>query len=351
VNITLPATDLKKIVKKLSAVQSTNIVLRTGSAQADDETMGIVVSYPFETEPVTVNSRLFSSTVNKLTKDVTLQYKGKGPLYISSAKFKAEIPLMIVTPALVQPPSSLSELEIEAKDLSELLSFASQVTDEKNTFDHTGVVQLFRYYEYIEAEATDNLRIVSFRKKISVNAEPLKILISSKIVKAVKELEGTVSISQTNSLIFFQAGDTTIYTRKLTKKFPDVNKVMPQSYKLEVEINTQDFLDVLGRVSPTIDPETSSKVVLDFQGDVLKVQSGNELVGQSEDEIPVNPLIPDALDEIYPLRMAANSNFIKLFLTSVSKCGTIITFKANDKDKPFLMESGSRKILMAGVRL
>lgn len=348
-NTTLPAANLKKIVKKLSTVQSTNTSLGNGFALATDGDMGIaIVTFDFIESPILVNSRLFSSTVNKLTKDVTLQQEGTGPLIIKSAKFKLEIPTL---GEKVQPPpavSSLSELEIEADYFSRMLTFASQTTDEKNTFDHTGAVKLVADEIGLILTATDNLRIVSVSDKLKY--PQFTALIPSKVVKAVKELEGTVTISQTDSVLFFQAGDTTIYTRKLNKKFPDVNKVMPQSYKLEVQIDTQDFLDVLGRVSSTIDPETSNKVVLDFQGDVLKVTSGNELLGQSEDEIPVNPLIPDALDEIYPLTIGVNSNFVKQYLTSVKDCDTIL-FKANDKDKPFCMEAESKRILMAGVRL
>lgn len=353
VNTTLPATDLKKIVKKLSAVQSVNTSLGNGFALATDGDMGIaIVTFQFIEPPVLVNSRLFSSTVNKLTKDVALQQEGTGPLVIKSAKFKSEIPTLNEPIKPPPHPSSQSELEIESKDLSELLTFASQVTDEKNTFDHTGAVQLKMdsISTRLIATATDNLRIVTAIGS-HIKSSMHDLLIPSKVVKAVKELEGTVTISQTDSVLFFQAGDTTIYTRKLTKKFPDVNKVMPQSYKLEVQINTQEFIDVLGRVSPTIDPETDGKIVLEFQGDVLKVKSGSESGGKSEDEIPVNPLIPDALDDPYLLTMAANEKFIKLFLTSVAKCGSIITFKANDKDKPFCMEAGSKKILMVGVRL
>lgn len=348
-NITLPATDLKKIVKKLSAVQSVNTSLGNGFALATDGDMGIaIVTLQFIEPPILVNSRLFSSTVNKLTKDVTLQQEGTGPLVIKSAKFKSEIPTLSEK---VQPPptiSSLSELEIEADYFSRMLAFASQTTDDKNTFDHTGAIKLTANETGLTVTATDNLRIVSTSDGLKYTQ--FTALIPSKVVKAINELEGTVTISQTDSVLFFQAGDTTIYTRRLTKKFPDINKVMPQSYKLEVQINTQDFLDVLGRVSPTIDPETSNKVVLDFQGDVLRVSTGNELIGQSEDEIPVNPLIPDALDEIYPLTIGVNSNFVKQYLTSVKDCDTIL-FKANDKDKPFMMQAGSKKILMAGVRL
>lgn len=345
-NVTLPATELKKLVKKLSAVQSENISLGNGFALATDGDIGVSVVYPFLDAPISVNSRLFSTTCNKLTKDVVLI--SDKSLVIKSNKFKAELPIDF-SPVVPPPVSSLSELEIESTELSKLLTFAGQVTNEKVTYDHTGSIQFSADSLGVVVQATDNLRVAVITDKVKYpNFDP--ILIPTKVIRVIKELEGMVSISQTDSAIFFQAGDTTIYTRKSTKKFPDIGKVISKSYKLIAEINIQELTEVLNRVSPTIDPDTDSKVLLSFQNDVLKLQSGNQLIGQIEDELQINPIFPDAFEEPYHVAIGVNARFLNQFLTNVKECGTIL-FKCNESGKPFFMQTGNKSILMAGIKI
>lgn len=345
-NVTLPAVELKKLVKKLSAVQSENISLGNGFALATDGDTGVSVVYPFLDPPISVNSRLFSTTCNKLTKDVVLI--SDKSLVIKSNKFKAELPIDF-SPVVPPPISSLSELEIESTELSKLLTFAGQVTNEKVTYDHTGSIQFSADSLGVVVQATDNLRVAVITDKIKYpNFDP--ILIPTKVIRVIKELEGMVSISQNQSAIFFQAGGTTVYTRKSSKKFPDIGKVIPKSYKLIAEINVQELTEVLNRVSPTIDPDTDSKVLLSFQNDVLKLQSGNQLIGQIEDELQINPIFPDAFEEPYYASIGVNARFLNQFLTNVKEYDTIL-FKCNESGKPFFMQIGNKSILMAGIKI
>ncbi len=346
-NISIQAVDLKRLIKKLSAVQGSNLTIGNGLHTSDDS-MGVYI-HGFETNtPVTVSSRLFSSICNKLSGQVIILKDG-GSLLIKAGKFAASIPVLKDNPTPVTA-SPESELKIDTKVLIDLLTFASSVTEEKSTFDHTGAVQLSFGEERLEATATDNLRIAVASIAGTHKSSPL--LIPAKVIRAIKDLDGEqTTISQSESSIYFRSGDTTIYTRKLNKKFPDVNRVFPKSYKLEVEIKTQDFLDILQRVSPTIDVETAKVPIvwLDFQGDVLKVKTGNGLIGKSQDEISITQIVPDTLDEPYPIVITVNMKFLIDGLTSLKKCDTI-SLLANQSAQPFLIKAGNRKILIAGVR-
>lgn len=361
-NLTLPATDLKRIVKRLSTVQSISTIIGGGIAWSSDGDMEISIqSHLLDSDKqVKIDSRLFQTTCNKLSGDVSLVLE-ETKLIIKSKKFKAELPTILQS-NLSWPVSSQSELKykIETKTLIRLLTFAGAVTDEKASFDYTGCVQLTAtpdsYWTKFEAIGTDKFRIAVISDSAKIGTDKFKLLIPTKIIKAIKDLDekyptdaGT-TISELPSSIVFESGDTKIYTRKLSKHLPDVFKVIPKDYKLHVEIKTEEFLEALNRIAPTIDPETDSQILLDFQGDSLKLSSGNSLIGKSQDEIPVNPLIPDALDDPMLVKIGVSARFLNAYLTLIKDCDTIL-FKANESGKPFFMESGSRKILMAGVRI
>lgn len=343
------STDLKRVVKQLAAIQSKDIYLGNGQGIATDGDMGVKITCEYFTGlGYAVDARLFSSICGKLTKDVNLGLDGN-KLVIKSAKLKAELPVVFKPAPTIPTASSLSELEIPSEYLSKMLSYVSQVTDEKVSYDHTGAVRLLADATGLDLTATDNLRIAHIADGLKYpNFDP--VLIPAKVLKAVKELTGTITLGQSESGITFEAGNVLVYTRKLTKKFPDIVKVMPKSYKLEAVISTKSLAEALSNIGGTIDPETDSKVILSVNRDVLKVTSGNSMIGQTEDELGIETVVPGVLDDPYLLTLGANARFLNTYLTTIKESGTI-TFKANESGKPFMLESGNRKMLMAGVRI
>lgn len=345
--VTIQSAVLKKLLKKLSAINSVSTVLDCTIVSTSDGDCGIAVKTELEFPKATVNSKLLSSIGSKLSAgEVTLSKSVDGPLGIQSGKFRAEIPTNAEAPILA-PASSLSGQKIPIKVLTDLLTFTSSITTEGVTFDHTGAIQLSQFYQYMEAAATDNLRIAVATAKTDL--EPgLKILIPSKIVKAIKDLEGEfVEISETDSTIVFESAGATIWTKKLTKRFPDIQKVFPKTYALEVEIETETLLESLHRLSPLVDENL--KIILDFNGDVLTLATAGAN-GKAEDKIPVNSLIPDALNEPLPIRLAVNLKFLQQDLTNFKGHDKLL-FKANEGAKPFLIQSGWRQVLTAGMKL
>lgn len=333
-NISIPSAELKKIAKKLSSVNSQNTTIGDKISAADSD-MGIVLpGFKIEKDLV-VNSKLLYNLVNKLTKDVQLSTDDTS-LVIKSDRFTAKVPLLVEPPAPI--PSPESELaKLDHKTLMELLTFAGSVTSEGATFDHTGAVLITPD----GAKGTDNLRIAMVDMKTGCP----DILIPTKVIKAIRDLDGPeIIISQSASCLFFQSNGVTVFTKKLNKKFPDIEKVIPKSYKLEAEINLQELSDSLQRISPTVDPE-KPMVVFDFDGDKLKISTPT-----AEDEIPIIPIVPDAFDEPYKLKLGINNLFFQKCLTNFKSYDTIF-MKGNNTGSPFMIEAGNKKLLMAGMRI
>jgi len=341
--INIPAADLKRIVKKLSPVNSdiTTINSDSGILYAMDADIGVSVSSSIfrNSGLLSVSSQLFKSTVSKLTKDVKLEQTGKGPLNIQSAKFKASIP--IAQDSLPFPIEGGKSFSLSSEKLNSLLSFVSTVTTEKNNFDHTGSILIKGDGKNLTTVATDNHRIAFSEYPLGV--EIPSTIIPSKAVKAIKDFTDNILISETPSVLFLKSNDVLVFARKTNVKFPDVYSVIPKQYVLEVKLDSNSFKDAIERVSPTVDPDTPApRVRLDF-GDTLKISTGNDTIGKADDELDI-----EHITKPINISLTANLKYISEFLNTVSGC---VIIKLGGTGKPFMLEAGNRRLLTAGLKV
>jgi len=340
--INIGAADLKRLVKKLSSVSAKTIQIdgNNKTIYAMDEDMGICISSPLLKSElmVSIDFNIFKSTVNKLTKDVVLSQSGKEPLKITSAKFKASIPISSEWP--VFPVYEPKGFNLNSEKLNNVLNFVNSVTTEKNNFDHTGFILIEGEGHKLSAVATDNHRIAFSDYPLEGYIVP-KTIIPAIAVKAIKEFTDTINIFESTSCIFFKSDNMTVYARKSTIKFPNIVGAVPKQYILEAKLDVNALKESLDRVSPVIDPEVTPRVVLDF-GDSLKLSTGTDIIGNAEDSLDIEYTVPNKLI------LAANSKYISEFLTAVSGC---VTIKLSGKDKSFMMECGNRRLLTAGLKV
>lgn len=338
----ISAVELKKLVKKLSSVNAKTIQIDGGSktiyAMDDDLGVCLSTSINWTSGKVSVDFNIFKSTINKLSKDVVLEQSGSSPLKITSAKFKATIPVSSEWP--VFPVYEPKGFNLNSEKLNNVLSFVNTVTTEKNNFDHTGFILIEGDGHKLSAVATDNHRIAFSDYPLEGYIVP-KTIIPAIAVKAMKEFTDTINIFESTSCIFFKSDNMTVYARKSTVKFPNIAGAMPKQYVLEAKLDVNLFKESLDRVSPVIDPEVTPRVVMNF-GDSLTLSTGTDIIGNAEDVLDIEYTVPNKLV------LAANSKYISEFLTSVSGC---VTIKLSGKDKPFLLESGNRRLLTAGLKV
>ena len=85
----IPASNLKSLVKKLSAVKAEQVVFGKSRFIASESDLTVVVQngFPEDLSGFAVNLRKFSSVINRLSGDITLSLTGGG-LSLTSAKTK-----------------------------------------------------------------------------------------------------------------------------------------------------------------------------------------------------------------------------------------------------------------------
>lgn len=208
----------------------------------------------------------------------------------------------------VQGGSTFTISQTQLKDLLRQTTFAAGHDESKPWL--TGV--LFKLRETkLTGTATDGVRIAhAVATATNVGNHSFAIIIPSRSLHEIgrllsAEASEEAKIAVTASQVFFDLGKVRVISRLLEGQYPDVMRLVPQSYPTELAMNKSEFLDAIERAA-LIAKDGTVKIGL---GDgKVTITSNTPEVGQVYEEIPAGSLTGDALD------IGFNSKFLVEYL-------------------------------------
>lgn len=199
----------------------------------------------------------------------------------------------------------------------------------------TGV--LFEIKDYkLNLIALDGFR-VAFRSEpinCSDNKEaviPGKTL--NEVSKILEDSDNEVKITFTNNHILFNIGNTKVISRLLDGEFIKYASIIPQEYKLKVNVNKNDILSCIERASLVAKNGNTNLVKLDISEDSIVITSNSQL-GKSREEVSIvlqGEALKIAFNSKYLIDAFKNieeENVVMELSSSVSPC--VIKNKEND---------------------
>ena len=96
-----------------------------------------------------------------------------------------------------------------------------------------------------------------------------------------------VNITFTNNHILFNLDETKVISRLLDGKYVNYNSLLPQEYKLLVEVNRQQLQNCIERASLMVKEGNSNLIKLDIKEDMIVITSNSQL-GKVREEVTIN---------------------------------------------------------------
>lgn len=158
----------------------------------------------------------------------------------------------------------------------------------------------------------------------------------NEVAKILEESDEIVNITFTTNHILFNLGDTKVISRLLEGEFIKYSSLLPQEYKVLVEVNKQELQNGIERASLMAKEGNSNLIKLDIQDDNIIITSNSQL-GKVREEVSINlqgEPMQIAFNSKYLLDVLKNmeEEYAMLELTSsVSPC--VIRNKENDNCK------------------
>jgi len=204
-------------------------------------------------------------------------------------------------PPLPTPAEGSPTLALDVDVLSQLIAktYFSVSTDETRAHLNSA---LFEWDgDVVRMVSTDGHRLSKMEVQVPGRQAAATMLIPLKAIQELRRLcdelaaEGSkdkdskpqISITQSGSSAFFQAGGTTFSVKLVEAQFPPYAQVIPQSSEKKIRLPRATFADALRAVSIAASERTGG-VKLSLQTGTLRISSESPDSGEGSDEVPVD---------------------------------------------------------------
>lgn len=219
----------------------------------------------------------------------------------------------------------------EFKDLINKTSFAVSTQETRPIL--TGIN--FKLSEdNLECVSTDSYRLakkmISLDKKIK---EEINVVVPGRnlieLTKILSETDDNVEMHIFSNKILFKFDNTLFQSRVLSGTFPDVNRLIPEKFELEIKVNANDFYNVIDRASLLTSEKDKNIIKFEcIENDVI-VSSNSPEIGRVEEKISVEK------NNKNDIKIAFSSKFMMDAIRTIESKNVILKF--NNEVQPIII--------------
>lgn len=181
-----------------------------------------------------------------------------------------------------------ASLVVPAKDIQSLVESTAFAASIKETRPILTAVSLEAGDFKLTATATDTARLA--RKSIDIESEAKFVanIPAKKLIDIVRSFEGSeeVTIAVSDKKAAFAFGNSVISTRLTNGEYPNTKNIVPKSFNYFLEVNAQEFLKAMERVS-LLSAEFEGVVKLIMDEDEVEMISRSSMVGSANEKLSV----------------------------------------------------------------
>lgn len=289
-------------------------------------------------------AKIFTDIVRKMPQDqIEIQANEQFQAIIRSGQ--SEIQLMGMDPEEYPLMPTLDEHQQFSLKSEVLKSMIRQTSFAVSTNESTPILTGILWSltdQVLKFVSTDRHRLAS--RKSTIETDPdlsfKNIVISGRTLnelnKLLPEEDTNIDIFLANNQVLFQYDSILFYSRILDGMYPDTSKIIPQTYKTELVVNTKILLDAIDRANLISREEKTNIVKLSMiDHELIEISSSQSELGRMKEEIQVDS------SQGEPLQISFNSKYMldvlkvidceKIFIGFVGTMNPII-IKPADQD-------------------
>ncbi|CAM4214813.1 DNA polymerase III subunit beta [Paenibacillus alkaliterrae] len=159
--------------------------------------------------------------------------------------------------------------------------------------------------------ATDRHRLASRTAQVDIEADFKfsNVVISAKTLielsKLVPEQNALIDIVVADNQVLFKLGNVLFYTRILDGTYPDTSKIIPQTFKTELVLDTKNVMDAIDRAYLMSREEKTNIVrLMTLEDGSIEISSSSTELGRVTEQLEAKEFNGE------PLRIAFNSKYM-----------------------------------------
>ncbi|MCU4988150.1 DNA polymerase III subunit beta [Bacillus cereus] len=291
---------------------------------------------------IVVPAKYFIEIIKKMPSDIVIKSKNEQTITIQSE----EITLNLNGFSANEFPNvplidDHAEIQIETKQLLDAFKqtvFAVAKNESRPVL--TGVHIKLDHNKLICA-ATDSHRLAVCETLISTNMKANCIVPSATIHELLKLMNSNlefVSIYLSESHIVFTYGTTTLYSRLIEGKYPNISTLIPNEFQTVITIDRKNILQGVDRSSLLASEWENNNVNLEIINEsTIKISSNASQVGKISEKQQI-----DGLQGEKQLNISFDGRFMVEALKAIKE--ETITLSFGGSMRPILIEAGEQSV-------
>jgi DNA polymerase-3 subunit beta len=264
--------------------------------------------------------------------EVTVEYRPEeGVAHVSSGTYSSKLNVFAAEDFPRLPSVDVPLHTIAAASLLDTVDRVSRsASRDESRPVLTGIQVRFEGNRLLMA-ATDSYRL-SFKETELAEAGPdLEAIIPARALAELGRIAAgadTIQLGITENTVVFGVGDTWLTTRRIDGQFPDVSRLLPESFDVEVDLPRAELRDVVRRAG--VMAQRNAPLKLRFAEGELTVSAQSQDVGETLESLPVAYAGE-------PLEIGFNAEFLADGIDSVT--GDTVRLKLINPLRPGLITS------------
>ncbi|KXY34838.1 DNA polymerase III subunit beta [Bacillus sp. FSL K6-0067] len=305
------------------------------SSSMDDEQ----ITTTLKAGTIVVPAKYFIEIIKKMPSDIVIKSKNEQTITIQSEEITLNLNGFPANEFPNVPQiDDHAEIQIETKQLIDAFKqtvFAVAKNESRPVL--TGVHIELDHNKLICA-ATDSHRLAIRETLISTNVKANCIVPSATINELLKLMNGNlefVSIYLSESHIIFTFGTTTLYSRLIEGKYPNISSLIPNEFQTVINIDRQRMLQGVDRSSLLASEWANNNVNLEIVNEsTIKVSSNASQIGKISETQQI-----DAIQGEKQFNISFDGRFMLDALRAIKE--ETVTLSFSGSMRPILVEAGT----------
>lgn len=289
---------------------------------------------------IVVPAKYFIEIIKKMPSDIVIKSKNEQTITIQSEEITLNLNGFPASEFPNVPQiEDHAEIQIETKQLIDAFKqtvFAVAKNESRPVL--TGVHIELDYNKLICA-ATDSHRLAIRETQISTNMKANCIVPSATINELLKLMNSNlefVSIYLSESHIIFTFGTTTLYSRLIEGKYPNISSLIPNKFQTVINVDRQRMLQGVDRSSLLASEWANNNVNLEIVNEsTIKVSSNASQIGKIYETQQ-----GDAIHGEKQLHISFDGRFMLDALRAIKEKTVTLSFSGSMR--PILIEAGTQ---------
>lgn len=296
---------VQSVVEKKNTIQILGNILCIAEKEkislcATDLEVGVKVTIPAEIKEegkVTLSAKHFTDIVKELPSEpLWITKKQNDWVEILSGKSRFNVVSLSADEYPQLPPFEEKKYhQAHSERLAEMIQKTSfAVSTDATRYHLNGVFFEKLDNQLMRMTATDGHRLSYIDHEVFLEMPEMKrgMIIPKKGLGELRKLlsenseNETIGISFDRSHFFAQSGNTYLFVRLIEGEYPDYKQVIPKETTNTIQLNREDFLAAVKRVS-LLAHEKSRGIKLQFKENQVIINSSNPDMGEATEELDV----------------------------------------------------------------